>query len=204
MSKHIKNKKIFCLDCKKEWFTRSDAAKIFKGYCNSCSRKRSKASEETKRKMSLSHIGNPGSKGLKHTEETKRKIREANIGNKWNLGKHLPAETLKRMSESHKGNKSHLWKGGLTSKNSLIRSSLEYKLWQKACLIRDNYTCQKTGQIGGKLEVHHINNFADFPELRTSIENGITLSKKSHKEFHKIYGKKNNTKEQLLIFLNKK
>jgi hypothetical protein len=66
---------------------------------------------------------------------------------------------------------------------------------------RDNFTDQKTGIKGGDLEIHHINNFAEFPELRTSIENGITFSKKSHQEFHKKYGYKNNTIEQLEEFL---
>lgn len=96
------------------------------------------------------------------------------------------------------------WKGGITPINVKIRTSLEIKLWRKACLERDNFTDQKTGQIGGDLVVHHINNFSSHPELRTSIENGITLSLKSHREFHKKYGTKNNTKEQLLEFLNNK
>lgn len=94
------------------------------------------------------------------------------------------------------------FKGYPFGENHKIRTSLEYKLWVKACMERDNFTCQKTGQRGGDLQVHHINNFADYPELRTSIENGITLSKQSHREFHKIYGVKNNTKEQLIEFLN--
>ena len=33
-------------------------------------------------------------------------------------------------------------------------------------------------------------------------DNGITLSKKAHKEFHAKYGKTNNTKEQLQEFLS--
>jgi len=37
---------------------------------------------------------------------------------------------------------------------------------------------------------------------RTSIDNGITLSKEVHKEFHKRYGIKNNTREQLEEFIN--
>jgi hypothetical protein len=49
--------------------------------------------------------------------------------------------------------------------------------------------------------MHHINNFADYPELRFALNNVITLSKKAHEEFHKMYGKQNNTKEQLLEFL---
>jgi 5-methylcytosine-specific restriction endonuclease McrA len=96
------------------------------------------------------------------------------------------------------------WKGGKTSEIRKLRASLEYELWRESVFIRDNYTCQKTSQKGGRLVAHHINNFADFPELRTSIQNGITLSEKVHKEFHKKYGVKNNTKEQLEEFLSKR
>lgn len=94
------------------------------------------------------------------------------------------------------------FKGYPLGENHKIRTSTEYKLWIKACMERDNWTCQKTGVSGGKLQVHHIHNFADYPLLRTSIENGITLSYKAHREFHKKYGVKNNTKEQLIEFLN--
>jgi hypothetical protein len=41
---------------------------------------------------------------------------------------------------------------------------------------------------------------ADFSELRFNINNGITMKKEIHKLFHKIYGKKNNTKEQIEKF----
>ena len=78
------------------------------------------------------------------------------------------------------------------------------RLWKESCIKRDNFTCQKTGQVGGQLQVHHIFNFADFPQMRTSIENGITLSKEAHALFHKIYGRKNNTRAQLEEFLNNK
>jgi len=36
---------------------------------------------------------------------------------------------------------------------------------------------------GGNLIAHHINNFAEFPELQLSISNGITFSKEAHLEF---------------------
>jgi hypothetical protein len=101
-----------------------------------------------------------------------------------------------------KGEKSPSWKGGITPENSKIRTSTEYLLWRKAIFIRDNFICQKYKIRGGDLHVHHINNFADFPEIRLAIDNGVTLSKKAHKEFHKKYGYKNNTKEQLEEFLN--
>jgi len=65
----------------------------------------------------------------------------------------------------------------------------------------NGYTCQKIGIKGGHLVAHHIQNFAQFPELRFAIDNGITLSKQAHNEFHKRYGRKNNNREQLDEFL---
>ena len=121
---------------------------------------------------------------------------------KFQKGKKVSNETRVKMSIAKKGEKSRFWMGGINPINDTIRKSLEYKNWRKECLLRDNFRCQKTGISGGYLEVHHINNFSDFPELRFVINNGITLSKISHKEFHKIYGFKNNTREQLIEFLN--
>ena len=118
----------------------------------------------------------------------------------WNKGKKLPEQ-----SERQRGENNPNWKDNRMaeySENDKIRKSLEGKLWIKSCLVRDNFTCQKTGQRGGRLQVHHINNFSDFPELRLSLKNGITLSVESHKLFHKIYGRQNNTMEQLKEFLN--
>ena len=92
-------------------------------------------------------------------------------------------------------------KGTRTPEDIAIRFSREYRLWRKAIFERDLFTCQKTGQLGGELEAHHINNFSQFPELRLALDNGITLSKEVHKNFHQIYGKRNNTRAQLEIFL---
>jgi len=101
----------------------------------------------------------------------------------------------------NKGEKSYLWKGGITPENVKIRNSIQMKLWREALLIRDNFTCQKCGQNGGKLQAHHILNFSIYLDLRFDINNGIILCKKCHKEFHKIYGRKDNTQEQLIKFL---
>lgn len=145
----------------------------------------------------------------KLTEEHKKNISKGKKGIKFpNRKSPIPftEEHIRKMSDSHRGDRSNLWKGNKMSfypENERIRKSIEYKLFRKVCLERDNFTDAKTGQRGGRLVVHHINNFADYPELRLAIDNGITLSKESHELFHKIYGKNNNTKEQLYEFLCK-
>jgi len=155
-----------------------------------------KMSQESRLKMSLAKKGKPSNrKGKKHTPNTIEKMRHAK------LGKKASYETRLKMSKIRKGCLSYGWKGGITKESSLIRGSFEYGLWRKSCFERDNFICQKTKISGGDLEVHHINNFSDFPELRFAIDNGVTLSKKSHKEFHKKYSNRNNTMEQLQEFL---
>lgn len=117
-------------------------------------------------------------------------------------GKSPTLEHRQKISNALSGNKSRFWKGGITTTNKLIRASLEYKIWREAVFKRDNYTCQKYQTKGGKLHPHHIFNFSENKELRFDLNNGITLSEKAHREFHKQYGIKNNTKQQIEEFIN--
>lgn len=64
---------------------------------------------------------------------------------------------------------------------------------------RDNYTCQCCGKKKSssvKIEAHHLDGFNWCIEKRTDINNGITLCKDCHRDFHNKYGIGNNTKEQ--------
>lgn len=80
--------------------TREKISKLKKGIPSK--RKGICHSEESKLKMSLSHLGQR--KGVKFTEEHKAKLREACIGKKnHQYGKHLSVELRKRLSEIHKG-----------------------------------------------------------------------------------------------------
>lgn len=145
--------------------------------------------------------------GKKHTQESIDKMSTSLLGKTpWNKGKKLCSRHIERLRVSHigkgRGAANHNWKGGITPIHNKIRASIESKLWIQSVFARDGYTCQKTGVKGGKLTAHHIMNFAQYPELRFAIDNGITLSIEAHNEFHKKYGKKNNTREQLEEFLN--
>jgi len=171
--------------------------------------KRKPLSVEHKKKISKSSIGriawNKGKKGYKVnvSPEGKAKMLKAHKGIKLSqkTKDKISKARLTRKMPSQLGELNPNWKGGITPENIKIRQSIESKLWRKSCMERDNFTCQITKEHGGKLVVHHINNFADFPELRLDISNGITLSYEIHRIFHTKYGIRNNTREQLKEFI---
>jgi len=119
-------------------------------------------------------------------------------------GRYSLTQTAKKeISKKVSGNRHYNWKNGITPKNKKIRTSLEIRLWREAVFARDNWTCQKMGKRGVKLQAHHVENFSDNEKLRFDINNGITLSDKSHQEFHKKFGQTKNDRNQLIIFLEK-
>jgi len=116
-------------------------------------------------------------------------------------------ETRKKAGLKMRGKNHWKWiKDRTKLKKSRFNCSERFAIstWRKDVMERDNYTCQATNKIGGKLEVHHIFNYSDYPKKRYEIENGVTLLKDVHRQFHKIYGFRNNTKEQLSKFLGGK
>ena len=158
-----------------------------------------KVSKETRRKISKALKGNHNCLGHKMSDVTKGKLSKVFKGKK---GYKHTREARRKMSEAKRGEKSYRWKGGISPENKKIRHSIEYRLWREAVFARDGWTCQKTGVKEGCLRCHHIQNFSAYPELRFAIDNGITLSKEAHQEFHKIYGRTNNTRDQLEEYLN--
>lgn len=92
------------------------------------------------------------------------------------------------------------WKGGISSDRQRVMSTKKYKDWRNSVFERDNYTCVKCGQVGRTLNAHHIENYADNEEKRMDLDNGITLCKNCHVEFHKIYGKSETNGEMIKEF----
>lgn len=68
--------------------------------------------------------------------------------------------------------------------------------WRKSIFSNDDYTCDCCNSRGGKLNAHHLNGYSWDKENRWNISNGITLCNNCHKDFHKLYGRKNNTIQQ--------
>jgi len=64
------------------------------------------------------------------------------------------------------------------------RQTPEYRHFRKAVLERDGRRCQVCGQIKKVMHVHHIKRFADYPDLQTDIDNGITVCPECHRRIH--------------------
>ena len=82
-----------------------------------------------------------------------------------------------------KGEKSPNWKGG--SQRDKHNGNYKYVDWRTSVFERDNYTCQECGQVGGKLNAHHILPWAKHIAFRYELWNGITLCESCHKQEHK-------------------
>ncbi len=131
----------------------------------------------------------------------------------WNKGLKMPEEYCQKLSDYWKihnkpgriakgnspwnkglkgfmaGEKHYNWKGGISSWYIKMYGSARYKNWRNKVFKRDKYTCQVCGEIGRKLEAHHIKSFKLFPKSRFTISNGVTLCRECHKRHHNLYGK---------------
>lgn len=123
-------------------------------------------------------------KNKHRTIEIKKKISMGSKGNRNKLGWKTPENTKEKLSKAFKGNKSHFWRGGKTKQTGIQRSSYKMQTWRKTIFERDDYICQKCGKRGGILNAHHIKSFAEFPELRFEIDNGLTLCENCHKNIY--------------------
>ncbi len=99
--------------------------------------------------------------------------------------KYIPAENEK--SKGHNGKNHPNWKGGITPESNKIRRSLKYEIWRKEVYERDYWTCRICGKHCKRKDIvaHHLKLFSKFPELRFSIDNGITLCRSCHTRLHK-------------------
>jgi hypothetical protein len=63
------------------------------------------------------------------------------------------------------------------------RGSPEVAQWRRDVFSRDGHACRKCG-ARESLHAHHIARWADCPELRIVVDNGLTLCQTCHMEEH--------------------
>lgn len=133
-------------------------------------------------------------------EEVKQKSKQTNLKN---YGTEYPRQNKEFKERYLIKENNPAWIDGRSYKQG--HSTTEIEEWRNKVFARDNYTCQCCGyDKGKKLNAHHLNSKNMFPEQIYIVENGITLCKNCHKEFHHLYGYGNNTKEQFENFMNQK
>lgn len=98
--------------------------------------------------------------GKKHTDETLKKLRIVKLG--------------------HYGELANNWQGGKTDERRTLMGRDIYKQLRKRVFERDNYTCRVCNLRGGKLEIDHIKEWRNYPELRFDDSNCRTLCKDCH------------------------
>lgn len=158
-------------------------AKLYRGNCPKCSKDRGYISARS-RWGSLCRSCNgikSGSKNMKGKEPH-------------NKGKQATLEQRIKQSCSHRKIKikdfdefKHTTKQRHSYNNSNIRQE---------CYENADFTCDLYGVKGEELNAHHLDSWHNNEDKRFELSNLVCLSKAAHKTFHKIYGNKNNTKEQ--------
>lgn len=101
------------------------------------------------------------------------------------------------------------WRGGVKTENSKIRSSRAYERWRNEIIESNNYTCQCCGLYNKELNVHHLHDFANHPDERMSIDNGIVLCEDCHSlkrtgSLHSMLGAENIGEKELEEYINYK
>ena len=145
-------------------------------------------SEESRLKMSQSHMGNKSRLGIKHREDVKLRMSNSHKGKPLSelhrksiglsqIGRKHTAKSLEKMRLIKLGNSYNLgkkvpyekrikrmginhplWKGGYNSLPDKIRRLYEYRQWRSDVFTRDDYTCQECGFMG-YIEADHIKSF---------------------------------------------
>lgn len=105
-------------------------------------------------------------------------------GYKW--GRHSLQSIEKMRKAAKRGKESNLWKGG-ANRNERIKIADWCNSLRSEFLRQFNYKCNKCGN-NNKLELHHVKQISEYPELAYEKSNIEVLCKCCHTKHHKLNG----------------
>ena len=126
-------------------------------------------------------------------------------GNQIRLGKSLSCGCVSlEKSRARIGPKHPNWNPnyGEAERKRIDRNSTRWWTLRKQVWERDNYTCLKCQNRGGKLTAHHCDGWSWCIEGRFASDNVITLCVTCHDEYHRIYGIKKVIREDFRDFIS--
>lgn len=131
------------------------------------------------------HKGNKFKKGHHFSYETRQKISKALTGRKFSLKHRKNLSKARRGNPGMRGVNHWAWKGGIKPYHRRIQNWAVYKEWRLSVLERDKFTCIGCGKVGNPLDVHHIIDTRERPDLAFEVNNGTTLCRKCHTLLHR-------------------
>lgn len=118
-------------------------------------------------------------------------------GNNKSCGCYRNEMTKKRVGDRHPS-----WRSDISQEERVKRRQEDipkYDFWRKSVFVRDNFRCKICNCSGG-INAHHLDGWNWCKGRRYDINNGVTLCTKHHKEFHSLFGNKDNTSEEFFQY----
>lgn len=113
---------------------------------------------------------------VRKSPEYREKQRVSHLGEKHSI------KTRVKMSLAQTGELNYRW---VKDRNELakrhMRNDMAYRDWRRSIWDRDGFKCRINNvDCDGRIEVHHILGWTNYPELQYEINNGITLCHAHH------------------------
>jgi len=114
----------------------------------------------------------------------------------------ISSKNATKLGLSQVGDAHPRWDDSLTDEERFRNRDHALKKWRISVFVRDNRKCAICG-ARQKINAHHIYSYTSCPGRRYDTENGITLCKKHHMDFHAKHGYGDNDAWQLLDYISK-
>ena len=114
-------------------------------------------------------------------------------------GEHFKRKAITSCRKCRPTGKDH-WAYNPNTDHNSNKNRQARQWWSNRILEKYNYTCVVCS-YRTNLVAHHLYSWHSYKELRLDLNNGVCCCVSCHKKFHKLFGNKNNTKEQFEEFL---